>query len=288
MRLRMELFVDDLDVTVAFYSELLGFRVDRRTDGYASLSRGDVVLGFGPAAKLSDQDRNGPGRGTGVEIVLELDDLDDVTALYEHCRSRVAGIEPLRPQPWGLHDFRLFDPDGYYVRVTHPAGARGRKRSAARTPEDTVRAVAAGVCRLVRGGLTAAEEAAQIDELAACYAEQTDVRHPLHPLGDTPLLSRAAVREHFAAGGPPVGVERYDVIDDHVFVTPDPEVVIFEFRYAGVVGGRAFTLPCVFVVRVRDGEIVESRDYADHVGGARAFGRLRALAAALTAADDET
>jgi len=156
-----------------------------------------------------------------------------------------------------------------------------------RTPENTVRAVAAGVCRLMRGGLAAAEETAQIDELAACYAEHTDVRHPLNPFGDTPLLSRAAVREHFAAGGPPANVERYDVVGDHVFVTPDPEVVIFEFRYAGVIDGRAFTLPCIFVVRVRDGEIVESRDYADHVGGARAFGRLPALAAALTTANDE-
>jgi ketosteroid isomerase-like protein len=156
-----------------------------------------------------------------------------------------------------------------------------------RSPEHTIRAVVDGVCRLMRGGLTAAEETAQIDELAACYADHTDVRHPLNPFGDTPLLSRAAVRTHFAAGGPPANVERYDVIDDHVFVTPDPEVVIFEFRYAGVIDGRAFTLPCIFVVRVRDGEIIESRDYADHVGSARAFGRLPALAAALTAANDE-
>jgi ketosteroid isomerase-like protein len=151
-----------------------------------------------------------------------------------------------------------------------------------RTPEETVRAVAAGVCRLMRGGLTAAEEAAQIDELAACYAERTNVRHPLRPVGDTPLRSRAAVREHFSAGGQPTGVERYDVVDDHVYATPDPEVVIFEFQYAGVIDGRDFTMPCIFVVRVRDGEIVESRDYVDHVAGARAFGRLPALTAALT------
>ncbi|NES12572.1 MULTISPECIES: nuclear transport factor 2 family protein [Micromonospora] len=151
-----------------------------------------------------------------------------------------------------------------------------------RTPEETVRAVADGVCRLMRGGLTATEEAAQIDQLAACYAEHTDVRHPFNPLGDTPLCSRASVRAHFAAGGPPAGVERYDVVDDHVYATPDPEVVIFEFRYAGVIDGRAFNLPCIFVVRVRDGEIVESRDYVDHVAAARAFGRLPALAAALS------
>lgn len=152
-----------------------------------------------------------------------------------------------------------------------------------RTPEETIRAVTTGVCRLIRGGLTAAEESAQIDELAACYAEHTDVTHPFSPLGDTPLRTRAAVREHFAAGGPPAGVTRYEVVDDRVHVTADPEVVIFEFSYAGVVSGRAFTMPCVFVVRVRDGEIVESRDYADHIGGARAFGRLPTLAAALVA-----
>jgi uncharacterized protein len=153
-----------------------------------------------------------------------------------------------------------------------------------RTPEETVRAVAEGVCRLMRGGLTAAEEAAQIDDLAACYAERTDVRHPFRPLGDKPLTSRAEVRDHFAAGGPPTGVERYDVVGDHVYATPDPELVIFEFRYAGVIDGRAFELPCIFVVRVRNGEIVESRDYVDHVAGARAFGHLPALAAALSGA----
>jgi uncharacterized protein len=150
-----------------------------------------------------------------------------------------------------------------------------------RTPEETVRAVAGGVCRLLRGGLTAEEEAAELDELAACYAERTDVRHPFSPLGDTPLLSRAALREHFAGGGRTAGVESYEVAGDHVHATPDPEVVIFEFRYEGVIDGRAFTIPCIFVVRVRDGEIVESRDYVDHLAGARAFGRLPGLAAAL-------
>ncbi|HEY0002920.1 MAG TPA: hypothetical protein VGB74_20870 [Actinoplanes sp.] len=39
------------------------------------------------------------------------------------------------------------------------------------------------------------------------------------------------------------------------------------------------------MVRVRDGEIVESRDYVDHVAGARAFGRLPTLVAALTMTD---
>jgi lactoylglutathione lyase len=128
VHLRMELIVDDLDATIAFYTALLGFRIDRRTDGYASLSRGQVVLGFGLMANLSVNDDSGPGpawrtferaKGVGVEIVLELDDVGEVFDLYEHCRSRIPDIEPLRLRPWGLHDFRLFDPDGYYMRLTH-------------------------------------------------------------------------------------------------------------------------------------------------------------------------
>ncbi len=69
----------------------------------------------------------------------------------------------------------------------------------------------------------------------------------------------------------------------HVHETADPEVVIFEFSYHGSVSGRSFTVPCIFVTRVRAGVIVESRDYVDHVGLARAFGRLNTLATALAA-----
>jgi ketosteroid isomerase-like protein len=40
-------------------------------------------------------------------------------------------------------------------------------------------------------------------------------------------------------------------------------------------------VPCVFVLRVRDGLIVESRDYIDHVGMARARGLLDDLVGVL-------
>ena len=149
------------------------------------------------------------------------------------------------------------------------------------TPAEVVRAVAAGVSRLIAGGLTGPRREAQLDELANLYAESTDVRHPLAPMGDTPLRTRAELRGHFAAGpGQTPGADRFEAIG-HVHETSDPEVVIFEFSYVGTTEGHAFTVPCVFVTRVRDGLIVESRDYADHIGMARAFGRLSGLATAL-------
>ena len=51
-----------------------------------------------------------------MEIVLEVEDLDEAYAGFERAGERVA--EPIRTQPWGLRDFRLVDPDGYYLRVT--------------------------------------------------------------------------------------------------------------------------------------------------------------------------
>jgi len=123
----MELFVDDPDVSVAFYRDLLGFQVERHGEDYVSIRRGLVVLGLGPVAKLPEagdgtgftRQRLGRGKGAGVEIVLELDGLDELRALHEHCCRHGAVAEPLQLRSWGLHDFRLADPDGYYLRVTH-------------------------------------------------------------------------------------------------------------------------------------------------------------------------
>ncbi|MCO8270430.1 hypothetical protein M1L60_07450 [Actinoplanes sp. TRM 88003] len=51
--------------------------------------------------------------------MLELDSLDELRALHEHCRRHATVSDELRLRPWGLHDFRLDDPDGYYLRITH-------------------------------------------------------------------------------------------------------------------------------------------------------------------------
>jgi catechol 2,3-dioxygenase-like lactoylglutathione lyase family enzyme len=134
MRLRMELFVDDLDASVAFYVDVLGFRVERRDPGYVSIRRGSVVLGLGPVAKLPEhgagagfsRQRLAADKGAGVEIVLELDGVDEVTALYQHSRTRARIAHGLERRPWGLVDFRLTDPDGYYLRVTHGDATTGQ------------------------------------------------------------------------------------------------------------------------------------------------------------------
>ncbi|MFD4644218.1 nuclear transport factor 2 family protein [Lentzea sp. NPDC058436] len=140
-----------------------------------------------------------------------------------------------------------------------------------RTAEETFRALLDSVCRLQNG------DGSQVDVLAGFYAEETDVRHPMAPLGDTPLLGREALRRHFGAAGPPAPAG-FRVEDVHVHRTDDPEVVVGEFTYRG---DGDWAASSVIVLRVRDGVIVESRDYLDHLGLARARGRLGALCEAL-------
>ena len=125
MGLRLELFVTDMDASIAFYRRVLGFELVRREWDYASVRSGNVTFGLGPVAKLPaeggyfTQARLAADRGAGVEIVLEV---DDVAAYRE--RVGAAGhpvLHELRARPWGLTDFRIADPEGYYLRITSRA-----------------------------------------------------------------------------------------------------------------------------------------------------------------------
>ncbi|TCC58920.1 ketosteroid isomerase [Kribbella pittospori] len=120
--------------------------------------------------------------------------------------------------------------------------------------------------------------------LPELYAEQTDVRHPMNPFGDHPLRSRDELRQHFGGVGPKVmEVVRFQPENIRVHQTTDPEVIVAEFDYVGTVlaTGAPYRTPCIFVLRIRDGLIVESRDYIDHVTNIRARGQSEELIATL-------
>jgi uncharacterized protein len=115
------------------------------------------------------------------------------------------------------------------------------------------------------------------DELPELYADQTCVEHPFAPFAGKPLRTREDLREHFSAGKllPPLRQEPADIT---VHETADPEVIVAEFEYRGTTeSGEPFRVPCVFVLRVRDGKIVASRDYIDPISSARRRGRLDEL-----------
>jgi catechol 2,3-dioxygenase-like lactoylglutathione lyase family enzyme len=126
----VELFVADVERSIAFYG-LLGFRVAQRWQDWIRMRRDDgagIVL-------FSDQYiRNKPARaphyfgpyidreprGVGVEIVVQV---SDVRALYQRLiGAAVPIVKELQDRPWGTTDFRVADPDGYFIRLTSPLG----------------------------------------------------------------------------------------------------------------------------------------------------------------------
>jgi ketosteroid isomerase-like protein len=122
------------------------------------------------------------------------------------------------------------------------------------------------------------------EDLPNLYAEQTDVVHPFDPLRGPALRTRDELREHFKPTGTGPELDRRPV-DIVIHETADPEVIIAEFEYRGTVvdTGEPFALPGIFVLRVRDGEIISSRDYFDHVTAAAIRGRLDTLVEAVKA-----
>jgi lactoylglutathione lyase len=118
VELRIELFPSDLDRFADFYVRVLRFELvsDKRAEPspYLSVRRDGVKIGatrawvaVDPVARTVPQ---------GVEVVLEVDDL-----VAERDAIVAAGwpvANDITLQPWGLTDFRLFDPDGHYIRFT--------------------------------------------------------------------------------------------------------------------------------------------------------------------------
>ncbi|MBD0691618.1 ketosteroid isomerase [Streptomyces sp. CBMA123] len=121
------------------------------------------------------------------------------------------------------------------------------------------------------------------EELADLYGEVTDVRHPMATPAAGPLTSRDALREHFTVPPDVRGsLPKRRVVDVVVHETADPEVIVAEFAYEFTLpDGSVSKVPCVFVMRVRDGRIIESRDYIDPIRRYTARGDLDRLIASL-------
>ncbi|WP_158566879.1 nuclear transport factor 2 family protein [Actinomadura craniellae] len=102
-------------------------------------------------------------------------------------------------------------------------------------------------------------------ELHELYAEDAVVEYPFAMPADPPrLVGRAKIQRYFAAvARQPLELKAHHIV---LHETGDPEVVIAEYDYDGLVTttGRSFQVSNIQVSRVRNGQIVTSRDYHNH------------------------
>ncbi len=117
----LELHVPNLDIVRKFYSKI-GFEIVYDKENYLVVAKDTALLCFwgenGMAAKHPYFGKwEKTKRGVGIEIAIPV---KDVEKYYEQIKSHVKVVEELKIKPWKIKDFRIEDPNGYYVRFTEP------------------------------------------------------------------------------------------------------------------------------------------------------------------------
>jgi hypothetical protein len=122
-----ELHVPDFDVVESFYQSIGFDTVWRREPdgkkGYLVMQLEGNILCFWAGSSdvwshsfFSKFPQSTP-RGYGVELVLQIANLE---RYYATNGTSMKVVKPLGSQPWGVKDFRIVDPMGFYLRFTEP------------------------------------------------------------------------------------------------------------------------------------------------------------------------
>lgn len=111
--------VNDLDRSLAFYRDVLGFGVEetwKDDDGKVrgvSLKAGDVSFMIGQDDWKKGRDRR---KGEGFRIFCETKkDVDEIAKRIEAKGGRLD--QGPTDQPWGMRDISLTDPDGFKITI---------------------------------------------------------------------------------------------------------------------------------------------------------------------------
>jgi ketosteroid isomerase-like protein len=118
--------------------------------------------------------------------------------------------------------------------------------------------------------------------LHTLFSDNAIIEYPFALPVRTQLDGLEAIKKYFAATSAyPLKLQMRNMV---VHETPNPEVVVAEWDYDGLVTttGRAFRVSNITVTTVRNGKIVASRDYHNHAVLAGVLGRLPSLLAALS------
>ena len=120
MRLRLELFVKSVPASMDFYTRVLGFEtISHKPNDYSVFRLGNIQIALQSQSQLPDDHPLKPMQhpvGLGIEIVLEVENIDLAYARIQEQNWQLA--DTLAQRSWGLRDFRVLDPDGFYIRVT--------------------------------------------------------------------------------------------------------------------------------------------------------------------------
>ncbi len=109
--LRPMLWTDDLDGSIDFYTNTLGFKCCERNDdwGWASLTVDDVSIMLAKPNEHTPYDKIG---FTGSFYF----GTDDVEVLWSKLKDKAKVCCDIESFPWGMREFAIYDNNGYILQ----------------------------------------------------------------------------------------------------------------------------------------------------------------------------
>ncbi|HEV3048770.1 MAG TPA: VOC family protein [Longimicrobium sp.] len=121
LALSASLTVKDLQASLAWYRDVVGFTLDSEHEREGKVVA--VAVRAGDVRLLLNQDNGARGweRTKGEGFSLQITTSQDVDAVAERIRARGGTLasEPA-DMPWGARVFRLVDPDGFRFAISSP------------------------------------------------------------------------------------------------------------------------------------------------------------------------
>ncbi|WP_181704984.1 VOC family protein [Chthonobacter rhizosphaerae] len=119
------LLVEDMDRSVAFYRDRLGFAVKRLDTGFAEFFTDGVVLALWLRSDIAAYvpGLSATGGPSSVMVAVRLPDVASVDA--EYVRLSAAGVAfygPPKAWPWNAYAAYFTDPDGHLWELYHWMG----------------------------------------------------------------------------------------------------------------------------------------------------------------------
>jgi lactoylglutathione lyase len=113
------LIVQDLDASLAFYTEVLGLKLGHRSGEYAQLDTGGTRLALytrsAMAKTLAMSLQAPPVNAPGFEIGFKVDDVD--AAVSELVARGASPAVPPTDRFWGQRTAYVRDPDGHLIEL---------------------------------------------------------------------------------------------------------------------------------------------------------------------------
>ena len=119
----IELHVESFEPVRKFYTGI-GFEIIFDSPGnYLVLRKGKAILNFwGEGGRYPTQPyfKRWPKdtkKGYAVEIIIPV---ENIVQYYNEIKNKVKVVGELTEKRWGANDFRIEDPNGFYIRFTAP------------------------------------------------------------------------------------------------------------------------------------------------------------------------